>query len=190
MVAAGGCGVDCAPGGDGGKLEGQYADNYGATTLPGPGTQTSGGNAGSSSSLGIAYPGEFGIGGSGDCFNKECDGGGSGGGGYYGGGGITLNGGGSGGSSFISGYDGCKAIDKNTLKPTQSSIHYSQHVFASGRMFAGNEEMPSSTSSGTSIGNTGNGFARITILQVYQTCHRRNNVILPAVIFAIIIVTT
>ena len=181
MVAAGGGGIDCFPGGDGGKLIGHNPDRADSITLPSPGTQTSGGSAGSHSGNGIGFEGEFGIGGTGLCTNNRgCDGAGSGGGGYYGGGGTVGMGGGAGGSSFISGYEGCKAIDKSG-KPTNSPIHYSQNVFRFGRMFAGDEEMPGARSLNTTIGNTGNGFAKITILSAYHTCARRNHHLLPFV---------
>ena len=176
MVAAGGGGTDCFSGGDGGTLEGKLPDNAGV--LPGPGNQTHGGSAGAFGDR-FGFPGEFGIGGSGDCYScSNTDGAGGGGGGYYGGGGISLNGGGAGGSSFISGFEGCDAIEKETLAPTGSPIHYSGLFFKFGRMFAGDEEMPDyhyTSQNISQIGNRGHGFARITFLSPSQvTCKVRS----------------
>ena len=176
MVAAGGGGTDCYSGGDGGTLEGKLPDNAGV--LPGPGNQTHGGSSGAFKGF-YGFPGEFGIGGSGDCYSCDnTDGSGGGGGGYYGGGGISLNGGGAGGSSFISGFEGCNAIEKETLAPTGSPVHYSGLVFKFGRMLAGDEEMPDyhyTSQNISQIGNRGHGFARITFLTPSQvTCKVRN----------------
>lgn len=75
---------------------------------------------------------------------------GGGGGGYYGGAGAS-----SGGSSYISGHDGCKAVnfDSNyTLPPTHSnnSSHYSNKSFSNTIMTSGINE--------------GHGYARLTYL--------------------------
>ena len=94
-----------------------------------------------------------------------------GGGGYYGGGhgnhpGNSWTGGG-GGSSFISGYPGCNAISKDSTQDkiihTNQENHYSGKVFTETQMIAGNAEMPNPTG-GTETGHTGNGYARITIV--------------------------
>ena len=168
MVAAGGGGADCYPGGDAGALEGNQGTCPSTLTLPGVGTQTSGGKAGSG-----GFPGEFGVGGFGGCSNQDCDGAGGGGGGYYGGGGMIGTGGGSGGSSFISGYTGCDAIIEATGLPSGQPFHYSGYFFTKGVMRAGFEEMPSfNGSSKTKYGNIGNGYARITLLDMVMTCKR------------------
>ncbi len=87
-----------------------------------------------------------------------------GGGGYYGGA-STLHAGAAGGSSYISGYDGCKAIAKesteNNITHLDISEHYSGKVFTNSQMIAGNQSMPN-YKGGTMTGNSGNGFARIT----------------------------
>ncbi len=92
-----------------------------------------------------------------------------GGGGYYGGGhgnhpGGSWSGGG-GGSSYISGYEGCKAITKEStesnINHSDSPDHYSGKVFSDSVMIAGNDTMPN-YNGGTMVGNTGNGYARIT----------------------------
>lgn len=92
--------------------------------------------------------------------------GGGGGSGYYGGA-LGFGHGGGGGSSFISGYDGCDAITENStadnIVHTGQSIHYSGYKFEYGEMIAGNSEMPN-PSGGIMTGNSGNGFARITVI--------------------------
>ena len=99
-------------------------------------TQEAGGIAGDGPNI-TDYPitdnmnGTFGIGG------ETVYGSSGGGGGYFGGGSGKTNpfnvGSGSGGSSFISGYEGCKAISKMSkegdIKMTNSSIHYSGYKF-------------------------------------------------------------
>ena len=165
MVAGAGGGADCYSGGDGGSFEGmngQIVSGIGSS----PGNQTNGGQSGKFDSRGYAFDGEFGVGGSGSCKEntETCDGAGGGGSGYYGGGGVTGNGGGSGGSSYVSGHEGCIAINDKG-EPTETSIHYSQHTFKFSRMISGNEEMPTFKRVNlTMTGNSDLGFARITFL--------------------------
>ena len=164
MVAAAGGGSDCHIGGDGGTFEGKLGKTVSAIR-PTQGNQTHPGKGGKFDERGYAYDGEFGVGGSGACVNNtNCDGAGGGGSGYYGSGGMTGVGGSPGGSSFISGFDGCIAIDAEG-NPTNSSIHMSGLFFKFGKMLAGDEEMPSFNKGNmTMIGNTSPGFARITYL--------------------------
>lgn len=114
--------------------------------------------------------GLFGIGGQGA--GAGCSGAG-GGGGYYGGAGAYNMGAGSGGSSYISGHTGCVAITSSTDITAKSgcttgttdnscSIHYSLKKFTDTVMKAGNESMPTHDGESTMIGNTGNGYAKIT----------------------------
>ncbi len=97
------------------------------------------------------------------------DGVGGGGGGYYGGKSqnVRSKSSGSGGSSFISGHPGCKAITatstENNIKHLDSPNHYSGKVFTETQMIAGNESMPK-PDGGTEVGHTGNGYAKITLL--------------------------
>ena len=104
----------------------------------------------------------------------------SGGGGYYGGyGGYAKNAGG--GSSFISGHNGCDAIKEESTEDniihTGQSIHYSGLYFTNTLMIDGEgyrwtdkkEEqigMPSHSNNSVIIGNSGNGYARITLVSV------------------------
>ena len=103
----------------------------------------------------------------------------SGGGGYYGGeAGNSANAGG--GSSFISGHDGCDAIEEESTETniihTGQSKHYSGLYFTNTLMIDGNgykwttkkEEyvgMPTHDGLGIMGGNIGNGYARITIIE-------------------------
>lgn len=171
MVAAGGSGgyhfsqnpgfsVAGAPGGTLSGLSTAVSN----TCLPKGGTQTAGGTCDSYS----AVSGGFGFGGNGagDTGAKASSGGGSG---YYGGAGrydrdSSKSAGGS-GSSFISGYNGCNAVKQNGT-PSGSPNHYSGKVFRNGQMIAGNSGLPNPRGSGTITGNSGNGYARITLVSV------------------------
>lgn len=172
MVAGGGGGSfydgGDYPGGDAGALEGLYGSqwtNDGYCYGEG-GTQTSGGritnNCNRSGNYGNIVTGSFGIGG--NC-TGDCTGGG---GGYYGGSRSGHVASAGGGSSFISGYDGCDAIDESSTSSniihTGQSIHYSNKEFISPIMKAGNEEMPTQNGTSTMTGNTGNGYAKITFI--------------------------
>lgn len=96
--------------------------------------------------------------------------------GYYGGQ-VGYGGNAGGGSSFISGYKGCVAIKSQTdITPKDNctmesddiscSYHYSGKIFTDGVMIAGNKEMPThDNEEETMIGNSGNGFAKITFIK-------------------------
>ena len=107
----------------------------------------------------------------------------NGGGGYYGGGhgvhpGSTWSGGG-GGSSYISGHNGCDAIEEksteNNIIHTGQSIHYSGLYFTNTIMIDGagynwttkkDKYVGMPTHDGKDImdGNKGNGYAKITLI--------------------------
>lgn len=81
----------------------------------------------------------------------------------------------SAGSSYISGHVGSVAITSETNETPKSgcadgttdvqcSYHYSGMKFTNTKMKAGNEEMPSHDGTTTMIGNTGDGYARVTAL--------------------------
>ena len=108
-----------------------------------------------------------------------ANGGCTGGNGYYPAGAAACTNGSGGGSSFISGHDGCDAINKNStfgnIIHTGQSIHYSGYQFTNTIMIDGKGYkwttkkenyvgMP--THDGTSLmeGNTGSGYAKITFL--------------------------
>ena len=153
------------------------------------GTQTSGGEPGTKFSSDVdskkilEMTGKFGKGGYGINANGDYTYTSSGGGGgYYGGGhgnhpGDTWTGGG-GGSSYISGYLGCIAIKEESTEDNvlpkdgcieetndiNCSYHYSNKIFIDTEMKAGSESMPTHDGSNTMIGNTGNGYAKITFV--------------------------
>ena len=145
MVAAGGGGASWeTEGGAGGGLEGLTNRKISV-----PGTQTSG------------Y--KFGIGQDGYGTGKN-DGVGGAGGGYYGG--TTSNyadgaEAGAGGSSYVSGYEGCNAISKDSTSEniihTGQSIHYSNKKFINGIILDGKNSKSSSK-------NTNNGYVQIAFL--------------------------
>ncbi len=136
---------------------------YGESRYPG-GTQNSGG--------------AFGAG----CFaGSSTNGGGGSGGGYYGGQCFHAGANGAGGSSFISGHDGCDAIEEVSTEEniihTGQANHYSGLVFTDTLMIDGNgykwsnvkeglEPMPKpdGTFYEEGVGHTGNGYAKITYL--------------------------
>ena len=142
--------------------------------------------------FGFSDNGSFGIGGDGS-FEKASTntGSGGGGGGYYGGGSgcQTKNGGwghgGGGGSSFISGHEGCIAInpnfsEKNNIVITGSSVfayNKKNYIFKNTDMIDGKgyqwaiakgslKKMPNPEGGFFEKGNIGNGFAKITIIDV------------------------
>ena len=180
MVAAAGGGSmkhnnteKSANGGSGGALQGFDGVNNNGLTYTGPSygaTQTSGGY-GVYQSVTQGYPDQIytGIGQFGYVkpSNQDDNAYTTGGSGYYAGGCARHTSGSSGGSSFISGYKGCDAIDsestENNIIHTNQPDHYSGKVFTDSVMIDGNSTMiePNGT---TSIGHSGNGYARITIL--------------------------
>ncbi|MBQ9181674.1 MAG: hypothetical protein IJ134_03480 [Bacilli bacterium] len=134
------------------------------------GSQMSGGNNTYSDT---STYGKFGS--SGSTINSS-----GGGSGYFGGqggidSGFSPSGGGS-GSSFISGHDGCVAIDENSTSSSisfkQDSNHYLGYVFTETKMVdgegynwtneKGNYEGQIQPDGTTTIGHNGNGHARIT----------------------------
>ena len=182
MVAGGGGGgyenYNYLYGGAGGGLKGSNGTmgSSGGVTISYGGTQISGGQGGTGTNTN-GFPGGFGYGGS--ATKKYLA---AGGGGYYGGGtsGVSNStaGTGAGGSSFISGHNGCNAIDEASIQSqiihTGQSNHYSGYTFTNTKMVDGNgynwttvkssyTGMPSYSSYGTMTGNSGNGYARITL---------------------------
>lgn len=192
MVAGSGGGSNDASkirGGAGGGLTGYNGilsgeDSTFIMSVATGGTQISGGIGGTSTYGSATFdgngtPGGFGFGGDGITLYKS-----GGGSGYYGGGSSSVSrsvaGSGGGGSSFISGHNGCDAIDKSSTESsiihTNQSVHYSGYQFTETVMIDGNgynwttkkEEyigMPSHADSKTITGNTGHGYAKITCLK-------------------------
>lgn len=106
--------------------------------------------------------GKFGIG------SDSANYGTGGGGGYYGGGGSLHVQNASGGSSFISGYTGCNAIaessTENNIVHLGSPNHYSGYIFKNMSLIAGDSEMPTHDGAGKMIGNSGDGYFKITLI--------------------------
>jgi len=137
MVAGGGGGSVAASQGAGsgnGGFEGTAGvNNQGYNHGGQGGTQTAGGARGDRVYSGTwGTPGTFGIGGEGGGGEGPNSSGG-GGGGYYGGGGGSggshaTGAGGGGGSSFISGMNGCIAVNAAGI-PTDQPTHFSGLVF-------------------------------------------------------------
>lgn len=172
IVAAGAGGGERTSGGHGGGLSGSPGSSkcgtFSLNTASYPGTQYSGGAAGTHSNYPAVEAGSFGKGGSG--IPGNADGGGGGGGGYFGGGGTPYVCDGSGGSSYISGHPGCRSVIGPTSTTTSdNTIHYSGMQFLSPLTIAGNNEMPlPSLTYKRGIGNDGSGAIRITILNNYS----------------------
>lgn len=141
IVAGGGGGGQAYSGGFGGGLIGGNGIS-GYGSIGYGGTQSAGGAG--------PRPGTFGIGGNGVA-GGDGYGGGAGGGGWYGGGGASSDGssyddsGGGGGSSYIGGVQ-------------------------EGSTISGNSSIPS-PSGGTQVGNTGHGFARITLIKIFDSSY-------------------
>lgn len=167
MIAGGGGGTMSVVGGAAGGLTGYNSNSSGGATVAGA-TQTSG------YALGMGQ-----TGGSGSNAGNGAEGNGGGGGGYYGGQAYTgtgknSNAGAGGGSSFISGHNGCNAINSGGSH-TGQSIHYSGLYFTNTIMIdgagyqwttakGGYVGMPNLTGSGTMNGNTSHGQVKITPL--------------------------
>ena len=100
--------------------------------------------------------------------------GGAGGGGYCGGytGAFGVDAGaGGGGSSYISGHQGCIARFLNGSF-SKDSFHYSGLYFKKTIIISGHSMMPSRNSyANDSIGNSGNGYVRITKMNKQNLCH-------------------
>ena len=162
MVAAGGGGA-CynTLGGSGGGLVG---NTIAKSSIPG--TQISG------------Y--KFGIGESTTTPGTDSNGRSGGGGGYYGGRTTEWDASNAeaaaGGSSYISGHDGCNAITTDQIH-TGSSLHFTKKYFIDTKMIDGNgyswttkkesqTSMPTQDGTSTMTGNSGNGYAKITLLSI------------------------
>ena len=113
----------------------------------------------------LTYNGGFGYGGS-------TEYGGAGGGGYYGGGGGGgAIGAGGGGSSYVSGYKGCNSIlessESDNIIHSGNPYHYSHKYFENIVIMDGkNTKMPSHGGDSFITGNSGNGYAKITLTRV------------------------
>ena len=132
-----------------------------------PGTQTSGGAGGAPSSTSYGTTGNsgtFGVGGSGPSNSSSIiNSGAGGGGGWYGGGsGAAMKGGyqghGAGGSGFI--WTGSNAPDGYLLN--------SKYYLTDASTTAGNTSF-TGTSGSSETGHDGNGYCRITVIELYTS---------------------
>ena len=146
-----------------------YYPGYQAFDLPSTsGNQSHGGIPGIGLPAPFVLEGSFGQGGEG----KYC----GGGGGYFGGaGGNDRNNVlsyGAGGSSYISGYDGCLAVDYSQSNSTNiimknDSFHYSGLYFTNITFLSGSDAGIPLINGGTEKGHSGDGIIRITVHEIY-----------------------
>ena len=176
VAGAGGgshCNIYIKKGGDAGILSGFNGSTTGSTVITSTGgLQEEFGKAGTGN-LKSGKDGSFGKGGDTVSGPNGC----GGGSGYFGGGSgaVSANvvGSGAGGSSFVSGYEGCKAIQKTATKQYPSfyfhQYHYSGYYFSNITVLDGSETKWD-----------GDGLARITQLASLPdsfkqtTCRTRN----------------
>lgn len=161
VIVAGGGGSDGATNKTGlyggGTSGGTASENYG--TGGGGGTQTAGGSGGSSNS------GSFGQGGNGLYGSNGYAG--AGGGGWYGGGGSYPDGsgdddrGGGGGSGYV--YTSSTASNY----PSGCLLN-STYYLTDAATYAGNTSFVG-TSGSNETGHSGNGYCRITVLELYTS---------------------
>lgn len=162
LVAGGGGGAyhyytyGSTGGGWGGGLTGNNGSGSSDYEYNKGGTQTAGGDDGS----GPATPGTFGYGGNGGWRSwtvvvTSYGGSGGGGGGWFGGGGGNSNGGGGGGSGYVFTAESDKTGYGGNIPDSR--------FYLSNAMTIGNAIFPAPDGSAV-IGNTGDGYARITLL--------------------------
>ena len=96
------------------------------------------------------------------------NGGCTGGNGYYPGGSASCAYGSGGGSSFVSGCTGCNAIASSSTSTnivhTGQPNHYSGKVFQNIVMISGDDSMPTHDGTSTMTGNSGHGYAKISLI--------------------------
>jgi len=145
-----GGGYEKAQGGYGGGSTGGSGDTAHGTA-GGGGSQSTGGAAGVYDSIySGSTVGGFGYGGSGR--NNQDDGGG--GGGWFGGGGKTFGSGG-GGSGYV--------LTASSYKPSGYLLGL-EYYLSNAQTIAGNQSFPK-PGGGTETGHSGNGYARITLVE-------------------------
>lgn len=154
-------------GGIGGGTSGGTGNGYSSSYLSGAGTQTSGGSAGVYSSY-TGSAGSFGNGGNAATNSSSYNRSSGGGGGWYGGGGTAYRssssyyyrgGGGAGGGS---GYVYTSSTASNY--PSGCLLN-SAYYLTDAKTVAGNTSITSPTGS-TETGHSGNGYVRITIVEI------------------------
>ena len=173
IVAGGGGGAPLYPSGSyniqgchgGGTTGGSASGSNNTTNLTTGfgGTQSAGGGRGTTTgtSTWFGSAGGFGVGGKGGV-NSGTGAGGSGGGGWFGGGGGMYEGqgsnyasGGGGGSGYV--------LTASSYKPTGYALG-ADYFLSSAQTIAGNQSFPK-PGGGTETGHSGNGYARITLVE-------------------------
>jgi len=173
IVAGGGGGAPLYSGGSyniqgchgGGTTGGSASGSNGTNNLTTGfgGTQSAGGGRGTTTgnSTWFGSAGGFGVGGKGGV-NSGAAAGGSGGGGWFGGGGGMYEGqgsnyasGGGGGSGYV--------LTASSYKPTGYALG-ADYFLSSAQTIAGNQSFPK-PGGGTETGHSGNGYARITLVE-------------------------
>jgi len=173
IVAGGGGGAPLYSGGSysiqgchgGGTTGGSASGSNGTNNLTTGfgGTQSAGGGRGTTTgnSTWFGSAGGFGVGGKGGV-NSGAAAGGSGGGGWFGGGGGMYEGqgsnyasGGGGGSGYV--------LTASSYKPTGYALA-ADYFLSSAQTIAGNQSFPK-PGGGTETGHSGNGYARITLVE-------------------------
>ena len=176
VIVAGGGGSDGATSKTGlyggGTSGGTASQSFG--TGGGGGTQTAGGSGGSSNS------GSFGQGGNG--LYRASGYAGAGGGGWYGGGGSYPDGsgdddrGGGGGSGYV--YTSSTASNYPS-----GCLLTSDYYLTDANTYAGNTSFVG-TSGSNETGHSGNGYCRITVLELYTSFVGYAKEVLPAYVLA------
>lgn len=67
-------------------------------------------------------------------------------------------------NSFISGLEGCNAVDANG-NYTNGPYHYSGYIFKNAKIIAENELMPNKEDRDDTLGNSGDGYVRISFVK-------------------------
>ena len=194
MVAAGGASaerIESIGGNGGGLIGGEYTFNNKKKCTGATQTGSSAANCESLSLDGITKFPEAGGFGYAKSADEGADIGGYGGSGYYGGLSFEYAFAGSGGSSFISGYEGCKAIKDpsetdGNIAHKEDSIHYSNIFFTLARMIPGNTTMPLPNGK-EGIWDKSNGAFRLTYLSFKSITCKEQSKYLPLSIVQIIV---
>ena len=189
VAGAGGGSNNFINGGDAGALigydGGKASDRGGCGELifATGGTQEKGGTG--------LISGGFGKGGSQTAEEGDIDGG-AGGSGYFGGGkagGCELSG--AGGSSFVSGYQGCLAINEpsadGSFTMSTKSVHYSGLFFHNPIMQDGKTSFYSPEGI-IETGHIGHGAIKITIFSTILTC--KSNIRIPHFLISIYLISS
>lgn len=144
----------------GGATGGKSADTNGRTSGYG-GTQTVGGIYGCyETGVGCGTSGIFGIGGTPGINSSNSWSSGGGGGGWYGGGGGGAGGpAGGGGSGFV-------LTAPTSVNVPSGYILGSQYYLSDAQTISGNSSMPTYDKTSTIVGNSGNGHAKITYINI------------------------